>query len=275
MLRHKRAAKCPLLSKFLNQCVTTEEGNFVSTSELFSAYETAVSIWTDDDSVHGQTKFLMKRSAFNRQLKKEISTFSFSNNGNVTYGVQNNSRGYFNIKLHRARRMLGHEFGGEQMLRNIAVFMARHPPPVPPIEVHDVPSDPRGAGKCAFAKKDVERGQVVAEYTGELISMTEATKREAEYARVGKTCTLMVIDHRGQSIAIDPYYGDIHAELNLAATINHSRQNANLKPYVDDTSSRARVFFVALHDIPQSVEFLWNYGDADWEYHTYSQTLPH
>ncbi|KAM7442629.1 SET domain containing (lysine methyltransferase) 8a [Porites harrisoni] len=161
------------------------------------------------------------------------------------------------------------------MSRNIAVFMARHPPPVPPIEVHDAPSDPRGAGKCAFARKDVERGQVVAEYTGELISMTEATKREAEYARVGKTCTLMVIDHRGQSIAIDPYYGDIHAELNLAATINHSRQNANLKPYVDDTSSRARVFFVALHDIPQSVEFLWNYGDADWEYHTNSQTLPH
>ena len=28
---------------------------------------------------------------------------------------------------------------------------------------------------------------------------------------------------------IDPYYGDIHAELNLAATINHSRQNANFK----------------------------------------------
>ena len=72
---------------------------------------------------------------------------------------------------------------------------------------------------------------------------------------------------------IDLYYGDIHAELNLAATINHSRQNANLKPYVDDTSSPARVFFVALH-IPQSVEFLWNYGDADLEYHANSQTLP-
>ena len=66
MLRHKRAAKCPLLSKFLNQCVTTEEGNFVSTSELFSAYETAVSIWTEDDSVHSQTNFLMNKSAFNR-----------------------------------------------------------------------------------------------------------------------------------------------------------------------------------------------------------------
>ena len=67
--------------------------------------------------------------------------------------------------------------------------------------MHDVPSDPRGAGKCAFAKTDVERGQVVAEYTGEVISTTEATEHEAEYARVGKTCTLMVIRHHGQSLA--------------------------------------------------------------------------
>ena len=41
----------------------------------------------------------------------------------------------------------------------------------------------------------------MAEYTGEVISMTEATEREAEYARVGKTCALMVIRHRGQSLA--------------------------------------------------------------------------
>ena len=161
MLQPKKAAKCPLLSKFLNQCVTTEEGNFVSTSELFSAYETEVSIWTNDDSVHGQTKFLMNTSAFNRVSSKvekgnilrhsrwndlksfifmstattNISTFSLSNNENVTYGIQNNSRGYFNIKLHCTPRMLGYEFGGEQMLRNISLFMARHPPPVPLIEV--------------------------------------------------------------------------------------------------------------------------------------------
>ena len=78
------------------------------------------------------------------------------------------------------------------MLRNISVFMARNLPPVPPTEVsvylklfrsfvfcwtsfhlvlwnvknwsvstlvaqgHDVPSDPWGAGKCAFTKKDVK-----------------------------------------------------------------------------------------------------------------------
>ena len=72
---------------------------------------------------------------------------------------------------------------------------------------------------------------------------------------------------------IDPYYGDVNIDVSLAATITHSRQNANLKPYVD-TSSRARVYSVALHNFPQSVEFPWNYSDADWEYHTNSQTLP-
>ena len=47
--------------------------------------------------------------------------------------------------------------------------------------------------------QDVERGQVVAEYTTELISSTEASKCKAEYARVGKTCTLMVIRHRAKA----------------------------------------------------------------------------
>ena len=68
-----------------------------------------------------------------QQLKKAISVCPTLN---AAYGVQDNSiRGYFNIRLHRARRTPGHEFGSEQMLRNISVFMARHPTPVPPIEV--------------------------------------------------------------------------------------------------------------------------------------------
>ena len=67
-----------------------------------------------------------------QQLKKAISVFPMFN---AVYGVQDNNRGYFHVRLHRARRTPGHEFGSEQMLMNISVFMARHPPPVPPIEV--------------------------------------------------------------------------------------------------------------------------------------------
>ena len=66
MLRHKRGAKCPLLVKFLSSCLEQNPGNFVSTAEIYEAYETAVRVWTDEDSVNGQTKFLMKRNGFNR-----------------------------------------------------------------------------------------------------------------------------------------------------------------------------------------------------------------
>ena len=57
------------------------------------------------------------------------------------------------------------------------------------------------------------------------------------------------------------------------AMINHSRHQANLRPFIaGKNTDRRRVFFVALHDIPETVEFLWNYNDADWECHANSQT---
>lgn len=64
-----------------------------------------------------------------------------------------------------------------------------------------MPSDPRGAGRCAFASRDIERGEVVVEYIGETVSMDEASSREARYAREGRICTLMVIESRGRQIA--------------------------------------------------------------------------
>ena len=65
-------------------------------------------------------------------------------------------------------------------------------------QIHDVPSDPRGAGVCAFASRDVERGEVVVEYTGELITLEEAKVREERYAKEGKACTLMVVEGTSQ-----------------------------------------------------------------------------
>lgn len=161
------------------------------------------------------------------------------------------------------------------MQERIADYMTTNPPPAPPIKIHDVPSDPRGAGRCAFACRDVERGEVVVEYVGEVISMSEAATREVRYADVGKICTLMVIESRGDQIAIDPYYGNEEGEPTWGATINHSLHNANLRPFVvDRNSEKPRVFFVALHDIPETVEFLWNYNDTNWEFHADSQTIP-
>ena len=73
---------------------------------------------------------------------------------------------------------------------------------------------------------------------------------------------------------IDPYQGNGDIRPTWGALINHSRNHANLRPFVLTNSGGPRVFLVALHDIPETVEFLWNYNDTDWEYHANSQTIP-
>ena len=68
------------------------------------------------------------------------------------------------------------------------------------------------------------------------------------------------------SFRINPY-GNERDEMTWGATINHSKRNANLRPVVMNRNSQApRVFFVALKDIPQLTEFLWDYNDPHWKF---------
>ena len=56
------------------------------------------------------------------------------------------------------------------------------------------------------------------------------------------------------------------------AMINHSRHNANVKPFViDKNSDNPCAFFVALHDVAETTELLWDYNDPDWMYYSSSQ----
>ena len=63
MLGHKRAAKSPLLRKFIDQCVKEEENNFVSSMDVLNEYKYAVELWTEGDN---QAKILLKEKAFQR-----------------------------------------------------------------------------------------------------------------------------------------------------------------------------------------------------------------
>ncbi|KAL9977476.1 hypothetical protein ACROYT_G014882 [Oculina patagonica] len=177
--------------------------------------------------------------------------------------------------MHRPRRQPQVEFGGRVMLERINYYMSLNQKPHPPIKIQNVKSDPRGAGNCAFASRDIRKGEVICEYEGEVISLQEATQREKIYENEGKPCTLMVLDAGGRQIAIDPYRGSSDGILTWGATLNHSRDNSNVKPFMVDTrhSSNPRVFFVATHDIAETTELLWNYNDADWQFHANSQTL--
>ena len=57
----------PFLTRFVSLGVDKgARDSFVSTSEAFKAYCAAVAIWTEGDSLHGQTKYLIKRKAFDK-----------------------------------------------------------------------------------------------------------------------------------------------------------------------------------------------------------------
>ena len=64
MLKQRRAAKCPFLQKFIRLALVYDAQNFVSTEELFNEYSRAIAIWTENDSLVGQTSLLMKKRAF-------------------------------------------------------------------------------------------------------------------------------------------------------------------------------------------------------------------
>ena len=72
MLGHKRAAKSPLLLKFIENCVKQKNNNFVSSRDVFNEYKHAVELWTDEDS---QTKILMKEKAFQQVSSCSASAY--------------------------------------------------------------------------------------------------------------------------------------------------------------------------------------------------------
>ena len=65
MLKKRRGTKCPFLRKYIRLGLAEgTEDDFVSSETIFQEYSAAVALWTDGDSVRGQTKYLMKKTAF-------------------------------------------------------------------------------------------------------------------------------------------------------------------------------------------------------------------
>ena len=121
ILKQKRAIKCPFLKRFVSLAVKQgSKETIVPTDKIFEDYCQVVALWTDGDSLHGQTKYLMKKAAFYKvrqnnfqgnstvlspqnlnafllkkrlflflqQLKKELEQYAHSNNWDVRSAVK-------------------------------------------------------------------------------------------------------------------------------------------------------------------------------------------
>ena len=66
ILKHRRAGKCPFLDKFIALSLAPCRGGFLMTKEIFTEFCTVVALWTDGDSVDGQTSHLTKEKSFHK-----------------------------------------------------------------------------------------------------------------------------------------------------------------------------------------------------------------
>jgi SET domain-containing protein len=102
-------------------------------------------------------------------------------------------------------------------------------------------------GLGLFAGEDIDWGQRLIEYDGQLVSKREALRRRRFYDSIGFTCLMEFGDGR----AIDGLFG-----ANEARFINHST-----KPNVAAVrEGDHRIIFYALDDIAKGKELTFNYG---------------
>lgn len=128
-----------------------------------------------------------------------------------------------------------------------------------------------GKGRGVIATKDINKGDYVVEYIGELIeSRVKAKEREEKYAQEQKIigCYMYYFKHNEKQYCIDAT-----AESGkFGRLINHSRRSGNLvaKTLIindddDNNKNKPRLVFLAKEDIKEGQEILYDYGDRSKE----------
>lgn len=121
------------------------------------------------------------------------------------------------------------------------------------LQIHVFP----GKGRGIVTTRLFRKGEFVVEYSGDLIDMNEAKKREKLYAADQNTgCYMYYFQHKGQSYCVDA----TAESSRLGRLVNHSR-SGNLAPKVIEIEDRPHLLLVARFDILPGKELLYDYGD--------------
>ena len=102
-------------------------------------------------------------------------------------------------------------------------------------------------GKGVFALSDIEKGEIIIEYVGEVITWKEALRRHPHDPKDPNHTFYFHID---QKHVIDALYGG-----NSSRWINHS-----CKPNCQPDEEEGRVFITAIRDIKAGEELSYDYG---------------
>ncbi|XP_034026250.1 lysine methyltransferase 5Ab [Thalassophryne amazonica] len=114
-----------------------------------------------------------------------------------------------------------------------------------------------GKGRGVFALRDFKKGAFVVEYHGDLLEVTEAKKREAEYAQDPQTgCYMYYFQYQTKTYCVDA----TKETDRLGRLINHSK-NGNCQTKLHAINGTPHLILVASRDIEENEELLYDYGD--------------
>ncbi|XP_028273265.1 N-lysine methyltransferase KMT5A-A [Parambassis ranga] len=114
-----------------------------------------------------------------------------------------------------------------------------------------------GKGRAVFATRCFQKGDYVVEYHGDLLQITDAKKREAEYAQNPATgCYMYYFQYLCKTYCVDA----TKETGRMGRLINHSK-NGNCQTKLHDISGVPHLILVASRDIDKGEELLYDYGD--------------
>lgn len=114
-----------------------------------------------------------------------------------------------------------------------------------------------GKGRAVFATRSFQKGEYVVEYHGDLLQITDAKKREAEYAQNPATgCYMYYFQYLCKTYCVDA----TKETGRMGRLINHSK-NGNCQTKLHDIKGVPHLILVASRDIDEGEELLYDYGD--------------
>ncbi|KAM9740499.1 uncharacterized protein ACNS7B_011926 isoform 2-T3 [Menidia menidia] len=112
-----------------------------------------------------------------------------------------------------------------------------------------------GKGRGVFAIKGFKKGEYVVEYHGDLLDLSQAKMREAEYAEDPQTgCYMYYFQYQSKTYCVDA----TKETGRLGRLINHSK-NGNCQTRLHPIDGAPHLILVASRDIEAEEELLYDY----------------
>ncbi|UXI17886.1 leucine rich domain-containing protein [Sarcoptes scabiei] len=189
-----------------------------------------------------------KKGSTNRTQSKSQSTEKKTVK-NVNNNVITN---YFPIV---SRRLLSAKLKEEEYQKNILHHVQNKVDPKEYLKITEF----EDKGKAIIATAMIRKGSFICEYSGDLIDIETAKKREQDYEQEKAGCYMYYFNWNSNVWCVDATkptgrYGRL---------INHSRKSPNCKTKIFVLNDRPHLIFIALKDINENEEILYDYGERD------------